>query len=606
MITDAIRRFTALALVALIQALSTALAIPTPSAPVKAASVRASVAASPELSVREPRPDPGLERLERRWRDLDRQLAELDRLLPEDAAAPAAPERALSDPSARSAPPVAAILPPSPLSLPAAIDLASRRPLALSLEQALGIGFAASPGLQSQRDLVAAAVDELRALLASRWPTLSLFADAGSSQAYQVLTAPIGNGALGFGPQFSPSGLLTPGPPSQPTAGAFYVPDGGAASLVTTTNSYEAGLRLDLALIAPAREARIQQARARLREARQHYSSQLRALQLEISEGYYQLQQADQLVLIRQAALRNDLLILQDTLDLKAAGLRPRLDVLRRRAIEAGDQEALIQAIADQKVASLQFAALLNLPPALVPRASDPVRMQPRWPLNLEATLLAAYQGNPELEAILATRDALARQRDAVVAALLPRLSLFASGGFSGSTTANDHITAWGGGCCGSTVIPATTSGSSDWSVGLAVRWLLFDGGSLRAQASSIRRRDAATAQEFAVQRNRIRVRLEKAFLQHEASLARLASARRGVAAALEAFRDVRLRYASGLSSELDLSSTQDRLITSLVRRLTATVSVNLTYAQLLRELLPMPTDPTSTLTPILQWPAGS
>ena len=65
-----------------------------------------------------------------------------------------------------------------------------------------------------------------------------------------------------------------------------------------------------------------------------------------------------------------------------------------------------------------------------------------------------------------------------------------------------------------------------------------------------------------------------------------------GVAAALEAFRDVRLRYLTGLESELNVSNTQDRLINSLVQRLNATVNVNITYAKLLKELLPMPRDP--------------
>ena len=58
---------------------------------------------------------------------------------------------------------------------------------------------------------------------------------------------------------------------------------------------------------------------------------------------------------IRDADVRNDLLILQDTLDLKLAGLVPRLDVMRRRAIEASDQESLIQAMADRAIARRQF-----------------------------------------------------------------------------------------------------------------------------------------------------------------------------------------------------------------------------------------------------------
>ncbi|MFN4865096.1 MAG: TolC family protein [Cyanobium sp.] len=73
------------------------------------------------------------------------------------------------------------------------------------------------------------------------------------------------------------------------------------------------------------------------------------------------------------------------------------------------------------------------------------------------------------------------------------------------------------------------------------------------------------------------------------------------MAAALEAFRDVRLRYSTGLSSEVDVSVTQDQLIDSLVRRLNATVDVNITYARLLRELLPVPRDPAQPVQPQLQ-----
>jgi len=121
------------------------------------------------------------------------------------------------------------------------------------------------------------------------------------------------------------------------------------------------------------------------------------------------------------------------------------------------------------------------------------------------------------------------------------------------------------------------------------------------ARATALAKRASATAQQYAAQRNTIRLRLETAFFNHEASLAKLSSARRGVAAALEAFRDVRLRYQTGLSSEIDVSFTQDQLINSLVRRLNATVAVNVSYARLLRELLPMPRDPAHPVKPQLQ-----
>ena len=100
-----------------------------------------------------------------------------------------------------------------------------------------------------------------------------------------------------------------------------------------------------------ARTPLVQAARATLEQERNRYGNQLRRLQLDVSEAYYGLQRADQNVRIQDAAVRNDLVILQDTLDMQIAGLVPRLDVMRRRAIEASDQEVLIQAMADRAIA---------------------------------------------------------------------------------------------------------------------------------------------------------------------------------------------------------------------------------------------------------------
>jgi len=551
--------------------------------------------------------DPAIRQLERSWSRLDQQLKLLDGLLPPelqsrpaelDSVQPLPTNLLKANQPASGQLPAAAAVPVPPLELPTAVQLNASGVHGLSLEQALAIAFAGSATLQAEREQVAASLASLQAALGAWWPRISAVASGSTGQSGSWYGAPVGNSNLGFGPKFAPNSLLTP---TGTTNGAFYVPSGGGAYFNQSQLQGQAGLELDYALIDFARTPRIQAARAQLRQARNTYAANLRSLQLQVSEAYYKLQQADQTVRIRDAAVRNDLLILRDTLDLKTAGLVPRLDVLRRRAVEASDQELLIQALADRAVARRQLAVLLNLPPGLTPEASDPIAVQPRWPLDLERTLLAAYAGNPELDAILAVRDALSRNRDATAAGLLPKLSLFATAGGNASNTNQFDATVSNGGCCGSTLVPVENSNGYSWSVGLSLRWLLFDAGTTAAQARSYDRQAAAEAQTYAARRNTIRLRLEQAFFNHEASLAKLASARRGLAAALEAFRDVRLRYLSGLSSELDLSNTQEKLIAALVSRLNATVGVNITYAQLLRELLPVPRDPAAPLQPQLQ-----
>ena len=547
------------------------------------------------------------ELLERSWQRLDAELRALDQLLPSEPEPPVG--NVLSTPELpanliRANQPAQGPIQPDqvqatpPLDLPTPQQLQAGSIASISLEQAVAIAFANSASLQAQREQVAAALASVQAVMGTYWPTISAFAAGGYEGSRSTITSNKPNDNLGFGPQFSPNGIASP---SGPTAGAFYVPDGGSLAATSGTGAIEGGLQLNYALLDFARTPTMRAARAALERQRNTYANQLRSLQLQVSEAYYQLQQDEQLVRVYDANLRNDLVILQDTLDLKQAGLVPRLDVLRRRAIQAADEETLIQALADRAVARRQLAALLNLPASVTPTPSDPIVVQPRWPLDLEASLLAAYRGNPELEAILATRTALAQQSQATAAGLLPKLSLFANGGGSSSQTSVGDIELGGGGCCGATLLPLSTTNGWDWSAGLTLTWLLFDAGSTAGQARALAKLEAATAQQYAATRNDIRLRIEQAFFNHEASLAKLSSARRGVAAALEAFRDVRLRYLTGLDSELNVSNTQDRLINSLVRRLNATVNVNITYAKLLKELLPMPRDPNLPIQPQLQ-----
>jgi OMF family outer membrane factor len=583
---------------------SPAVAAPQPVSPVSTAVPAPMIGGSTEL-------------LERSWQKLDAELRALDQLLP---AEPEPPVRdVLTTPELpanlmRANQPAQGPLQPEqanpapPLDLPTPQQLEAGGIASLSLEQALAVAFAGSASLQAQREQVAAALATFQAAMGTYWPTISAFAAGGYERARSTETSLAPNDNLNFGPLFDAGGLLTPTNPSSTapqqgtvTGGPFYVPEGGSVKATSGSSSVEGGLQLNYALLDFARTPKVQAARASLEQQRNTYANQLRTLQLQVSEAYYQLQQQEQLVRVYDANVRNDLVILQDSLDLKQAGLVPRLDVLRRRTIQASDEETLIQAMADRAVARRRLAVLLNLPPQVTPSASDPIVVQPRWPLDLEASLLAAYRGNPELEAILATRQALAQQKQATAAGLLPKLSLFANAGGSSNLSSLGNFELGGGGCCGSTALPLTSTNGWDWSVGLTMTWLLFDAGTTAGQARAFAKREAAAAQQYAATRNDIRLQLEQAFFNHEASLAKLSSARRGVAAALEAFRDVRLRYLTGLSSELDVSITQDRLINSLVQRLNATVGVNVTYAQLLRQLLPMPRDPNQPIVPQLQ-----
>lgn len=547
--------------------------------------------------------------LEESWNQLNRQMEALDSMLgpapsldsSDDLAAPVVPANLLDANQPASGPlnPEAA-RPDAPLSLPAAGTPAN--PIkAVSLKDAIAIAFQNNPNLQLQRDQIAAQAATVAAAAGSYWPTISVFGNVEGFQSGTTTYSPYGNNTYGFGSAFNPanasSALLQTDVVNGKTVvdttnGPFYVPAGGGLGAVANGVSADAGLQLNYAVIDFARTPRVRAAQAVLEQQEKTYANDLRALQLAVSEAYYELQRSEQLVRIRDAVVRTDLVVLEDVLDLKRAGLVPRVDLLRRSAVLSADQEDLIQALADRAVARRRLWTVLNLPASVTPSAADPISLQPAWPLNLEQTLLAAYDNNPELEAILATRRALALRQDATAAQLLPKLSLFAAAGGLGSVERLFNFSIIGDGCCGATFLPLEQVSGYEWSVGLAFNWLIFDAGTTANSVKALAMKERAEAQRYANTRNDIRLRLEQAFLNHEASLAKLVSARRAVGASKEAFRDTKLRYQTGLANDIDLSVTQEQLVNSLVRRLFATVDVNTTYARLLRELLPMPSDP--------------
>ncbi|MDG1060845.1 MAG: TolC family protein [Synechococcus sp. cluster3_bin.96] len=488
---------------------------------------------------------------------------------------------------------------PDPLLLlPSAPDKPARI-LSLTLENAVTLAFRNNPSLGAQRDLIKAQAATIASESSRYWPTISVFANVDGFQSGTTTYNPYGNNTYGLGSLFNRKGQ-TPNfaftndgnQVSGASAGPFYVPSGGGLSAVMNGVSADAGLQDDYDIINFARTPRVQAAQARLTQQENLYADRLRVIQLEVSEAYYNLQRAEQLVQIRDAIVRTDLVVLEDTLDLKQAGLVPRVDLLRRSSLLAADEESLIQAMADRAVARRELWTVLNLSSEVIPSAQDPISLQPRWPLNLEKTVLAAYDDNPELTAILATQQALIRRQDEAAAQLLPRLSLFAAAGGLGSVEQTFNLAPIGGGCCGDTFLPLEQVSGYEWSVGLAFNWMIFDAGGTSNRVKALQLQEQATAEHYASTRNAIRLRLERAFLNHEASLAKLVSARRAVGASKEAFRDTQLRYQTGLSDEIDLSITQEQLVNALVRRLFATVDVNVTYARMLRELLPMPKNP--------------
>ena len=95
--------------------------------------------------------------------------------------------------------------------------------------------------------------------------------------------------------------------------------------------------------------------------------------------------------------------------------------------------------------------------------------------------------------------------------------------------------------------------------------------------------------QRLARQRNQIRQELETAFYDYRASLSQLNAAEASYRASREAFRDARARYQLGLADYTDVSETISLMTRAMEGIAESMTLANVSYARMLRQLLPVP-----------------
>ncbi|MEA5442563.1 TolC family protein [Cyanobium gracile] len=529
-------------------------------APALALAVLPAMAPAQAQTRRLPPPSPALLRsLQGFQQDLER----LDRSL-----LPAAPEAdSAGTAEAPDLPaPAAAALPEAPE------EVRIERRQRLSLAEALAVAVRNDPdlaaavlGVREQQDLAGSARGRW-------WPELGL------------------NLAGGFRQERSYNQVWADNAGLYPADSPFLVRPQGWNVVQTNVGAAAARLELGWELISPYRAASIAEADESLKASRQRYADRLRQLQLDVSVAYYGLQLADQLQRIRRAVADSDTVVRDQVAALQQVGLVPRLDRLRAEAALQQSLYRLEQAEALQLSRQRQLSNLINVPFDVSLRASEAVRLQPPWPLDLEQTIVRGWRDNPQLRALQAARDALLRQADRRAAELLPSLRLVASGGYGQGLITQPEIRLEG--CCSSALIPQLLNQSADWAAGLQLHWRFFDGGVTAGAVAASRSAAARTDQTLARERNAIRQRLEAAFYDHRAALRQIVAARASYSASREAFRDVRARYQLGLADYSDVATTVATLTGAMEGVAESTTLANVSYAQLLRELLPVPERP--------------
>ncbi|WP_297085275.1 TolC family protein [Thermoleptolyngbya sp. C42_A2020_037] len=338
------------------------------------------------------------------------------------------------------------------------------------------------------------------------------------------------------------------------------------------TTSLGGSVRIDYDLFTSGQRSatiRAAEGQVRLRELEvERLSEQLR---LDVSNDFYDVQEADENVRIAQDTVRQAEQSLRDALALEQAGVGTRFDVLQAQVELANAQQELVQALSDQQTNRRRLVRRLDLSQTVNLVAADAVAPAEDWTLSLEESIVLAYKNRAELEQQLVQRDIAQRQRRAALATLGPQVALFGQYQFENPT--NDQ----------------NSDFRDIYQFGVRASMTLFDGGRARAQARQQELNMAIAEASFADNRDAIRLEVEQSFYSLQANRTNISTAEAGVEQARESLRLARLRFQAGVGTQTEVLQAQTDLTRAEANLVRAVLGYNRSLVALQRAISNLP-----------------
>ncbi|MEM0980628.1 MAG: TolC family protein [Cyanobacteria bacterium P01_H01_bin.58] len=434
---------------------------------------------------------------------------------------------------------------PNPLLIqtqPEEVELIGQQPI--TLQQALELSYRNNPDLRVVLLELEQSRQALREAQAARLPTVSV---SGTLQ---------GQNTTDTSSSFVPTagGGLSLQVDSNEELGVS-----GSAQLDVNYNLYSSG----------GRRASIRAAEEQVRLNELEVERRQEELRINTANEYYDLQVAIESIRISRAFLDEAERNLRDTSLREEVGVGTRFDVLRAEVQVANARQDLVNAEASEQVAQRTLVRRLNLPPSLT-ITTVPVDIEGTWALDLEESIVLAYQNRAELEQQLVQRDISEQLRRSELSVLGPQVDLFANLQVSDILTQDDTF-------------------NDSYQFGAQVSWVLFEGGAARARARQQELEIEVAERNFEESRNTVRLGVESAYFTLQSNFTNIETARLAVEQAQEALDLAILRFDAGVGTQLDILNAQSELTDAEVNLVQAVVGYNRSLAELERAVSNLP-----------------
>jgi outer membrane protein TolC len=366
-------------------------------------------------------------------------------------------------------------------------------------------------------------------------------------------------------------------------------------------NTYTANANLSQTLFQGGKLFSAARAADELRDAARFDEREVRAnVTLLVQRSYLEALFTDRIAELQQRNLALASSRVAQVEQFERAGQAARYDVLRARVERANIEPVAIQAQSDREIALLDLKRVLNLPiekPVALVSHVDPATAAAMLAALGDTTVVAERAAVRSAELTLAARQLGIR---VARADYFPTLTAFFQSGFQafpppglGFPTSRGNMDA--SNCpAGSAATLRCQNGGffSDRQLGLNISFPLFDGLRVKSNVDLARAQTRLAELQLQQQREAVSLDVARARAELRRASAVFAARQQNSAEAEEAFRLASLRFARGLSTQLEVSDAQLALLTAQSTEARATYDLFLASADLARALgrpIPLP-----------------